>query len=290
MSDFSKIHKALSKAFIKAEILSVDKDFRLIIFSDHHRGRRDGADDFLPCEPTYQTALNHYLDNDYELCLLGDVEEFWENPFWVVMNKYKEILHLEKQFHLRTKLHRIWGNHDDVWQFPDTIAKFLSKIFPNISVKEALVLEFCDYGVSKPVFLVHGHQGNLESDRFAFISKFFVRFVWRNIQRLFKVPLSTPATDYKLKSKHDEAMYSWAEKNKSIIICGHTHETIFPEDKQPIYFNTGCCSYGNGNITGIEISQGKLRLIEWLKGEKECKILNEKPLEEIFNTKKNVNL
>jgi len=116
MSNFSKIHRALSKAFYHSETIDVDDDFRLIIFSDHHRGRRDGADDFVPCEKTYTTALQYYLDNHYELCLLGDVEEFWENPFWIVMKKYKEILLLEKQFHLRTKLYRIWGNHDDYWE------------------------------------------------------------------------------------------------------------------------------------------------------------------------------
>ena len=152
MSDFKKVHKALSKAFRNSEILSASEDFKLIIFSDHHRGRRDGADDFVVCEDTYRTALNHYIDESYELCLLGDVEEFWENPFWIVMNKYKDILALEKEFHVKTKIHRIWGNHDDVWQFPDILAKFLGNLFPNISVKESLVLEFCHYGVSKPIF------------------------------------------------------------------------------------------------------------------------------------------
>ncbi len=284
MSDFKRVHKALSKAYDESEIINVQESSKIIIFSDHHRGRKDGADDFVNCEDTYVAALNHYLSENYELCLLGDVEEFWENPFWIVMSKYKDVLALEKEFHVKTKLHRIWGNHDDVWQFPDVLAKFLSKIFPNLSVKESLVLEYCDFGISKPIFLVHGHQGNLESDRFAFISKFFVRFVWRNIQRLFKVPLSTPATDYKLKSKHDEAMYSWAEINAAIIICGHTHETIFPENKKPIYFNTGCCSYGNGNITGIEISEGKIRLVEWFKSSKEYKIINEASLDKIFNS------
>lgn len=286
MSEFSKIHKALNKAFGKSLIIDAkSEDFKLIIFSDHHRGRRDGADDFVPCESTYTYALNHYLDNNFELCLLGDVEEFWENPFWTVMNNYKELLKLEKKFHSTTNLYRIWGNHDDVWQFPDVIAKYLSKLFPNLSVKESLVIEFCDLGVSKPFFLVHGHQGNFESDRFAFISKFFVRFIWRNIQRLFRIPLSTPATNHKLKSKHDAAMYDWAKKNEAVLICGHTHETIFPTDKKPIYFNTGCCSYGNGNITGIEITDGMLRLVEWEKGTNKRTVLNQSTLQNIVNSK-----
>ena len=67
------------------------KDLKWIVFSDHHRGRRDRADDFLRCEPAYINALKHYLNEGYTLVLLGDVEEFWENPFWTVMNKYKEI-------------------------------------------------------------------------------------------------------------------------------------------------------------------------------------------------------
>lgn len=31
----------------------------------------------------------------------------------------------------------------------------------------------------------------------------------------------------------------------------------------PCYFNTGCCSFGDGDITGIEISDGEIRLVRW---------------------------
>ncbi|MBA3748219.1 MAG: hypothetical protein H0W96_12120 [Solirubrobacterales bacterium] len=31
----------------------------------------------------------------------------------------------------------------------------------------------------------------------------------------------------------------------------------------PCYFNTGCCSFGDGDITGIEIGDGKIRLMRW---------------------------
>ncbi len=30
------------------------------------------------------------------------------------------------------------------------------------------------------------------------------------------------------------------------------------------YFNTGCCSFHDGSITGIEISKGKIKLIKWM--------------------------
>lgn len=32
---------------------------------------------------------------------------------------------------------------------------------------------------------------------------------------------------------------------------------------KPNYFNTGCCCFNDGDITGIEITNGKIRLIKW---------------------------
>jgi len=31
----------------------------------------------------------------------------------------------------------------------------------------------------------------------------------------------------------------------------------------PCYFNTGCSSFGDGDITGIEIADGEIRLVRW---------------------------
>lgn len=35
------------------------------------------------------------------------------------------------------------------------------------------------------------------------------------------------------------------------------------EMEVPSYFNTGCCSFRNGHITGIEIAEGEIRLVRW---------------------------
>lgn len=32
---------------------------------------------------------------------------------------------------------------------------------------------------------------------------------------------------------------------------------------KPNYFNTGCCCFDDGDITGIEIAGGKIKLIKW---------------------------
>jgi predicted phosphodiesterase len=53
---------------------------------------------------------------------------------------------------------------------------------------------------------------------------------------------------------------------------------------KPSYFNSGCCCFDNGGITGIEISDGVLRLIQWKpkEGEPERIILEETPLDELM--------
>jgi hypothetical protein len=38
-----------------------------------------------------------------------------------------------------------------------------------------------------------------------------------------------------------------------------------PKLARPCYFNTGCCSFGDGDITGLEFSDGKVKLVRWLE-------------------------
>ena len=54
------------------------KTAKIIIFSDHHRGLRNGADDFRLSEPAYHAALAYYFNLGHTLILLGDTEELWE--------------------------------------------------------------------------------------------------------------------------------------------------------------------------------------------------------------------
>ena len=97
-------------------------------------------------------------------------------------------------------------------------------------------------------------------------------------------------------------MYEWSSRQKNLVlITGHTHQPVFeslthferlqrqeaiklgadksdPHDSvlrlpsldffskiRPSYFNTGCCCFSDGDITGIEISEKCLKLIKWKK-------------------------
>jgi hypothetical protein len=52
----------------------------------------------------------------------------------------------------------------------------------------------------------------------------------------------------------------------------------------PGYFNSGCCCYDDGVITGIEIAEGCLRLIKWsnLEGKPQRTLLEESSLQELM--------
>jgi len=300
----ASINKNMERVMKKALRFATESDdAKIVIFSDHHRGLKDGADDFMNCEQIYSKALEHYNNELFTLVLLGDVEEFWECVPALVMKKYKETIKQEAQFHNDARLVKIWGNHDDQWQEPLFKMATLPRALKGLMVYEGLVIELKDEKSNKEIELVltHGHQGTLSSDKFAGISRWFVRWFWRPIQQVFKIKLNaTPATSIELQSKHDRDMYQWAQsRGNTILMCGHTHHPVFMSNthldellasktetkdesldkeiekikkisteldvdkKIPCYFNTGCCSFEDGDITGIEIEGGKIRLIKW---------------------------
>jgi len=299
------------------------KESKIIIFSDHHKGNRDGADDFRVCERAYNAALAYYERLGFTLVALGDVEELWEERPQTVLKAYAHTLALEGKFHQDGRYLRIWGNHDDDWSHPDLVNQLLVPALGGgpLRVHESLILHVREgeeeFG---RIFLTHGHQGTLESDRIAGVSKWLVRYVWRPVQRIIKVSLNTPAKDFRLRHAHDAAMYFWsAAQEKVVLIAGHTHRPVFksashevavrnsisqaeaqlakdpgnvklqkdiadqaatlewilaqdhksPVDMQeielekPSYFNSGCCAFSDGDITGLEISGGEIKLVRW---------------------------
>jgi hypothetical protein len=52
---------------------------------------------------------------------------------------------------------------------------------------------------------------------------------------------------------------------------------------KPTYFNSGCCCFSDGDITGIEIENGSIRLIKWTSIDHQSQrcMLEEKSLKEL---------
>ena len=333
-----KLHKGSERSYAlakkqKNELNVCSEQARVVIFSDHHRGERNGADDFMGCEKAYSAALGYYLELGYTLIVLGDAEELWECSPGPVVRPYGGTLLLEAEFHKQNRYHKIFGNHDDYWEKASGVQKLLRPIFGSSPpVKENLRLLF-DQGQELvcELFLVHGHQGDYLSDQNRKISKWFVHNIWRPFQRLTKIKLTTPAKDYALRDKQSIAMYRWAEKKKDLVlVAGHTDLPVFEsmdhigaigkdiekaraagdlrrlaelrakielararEREQggpgfsmlkPCYFKTGCCSFSDGDVTGIEIAEGEIRLVRWPddSGEPKPKILAHTELKKVF--------
>ncbi len=305
------------------------KSGKFIIFSDQHKGRRNGADDFMLCEPAYLEALEYYHQNGFHFISLGDNEELWENTLSSVCREHKPSYEKEKKFVPGNAFIKIFGNHDLYWANDPFAQLQLNKIYGyEVPIYEGVVLQTEVAGRRIDIFCTHGHQGDAVSDGNWF-SKFFVSRIWAPLQAFLKINPNTPAYNASLKTAHNTIMYEWSTRQKDLLlVTGHTHQPVFESlthierlyrqllfarqvndeamirtleheiqvrkfqynnvsetylKMKPCYFNSGCCCLDNGTITGIEISEGVMRLIQWKQGQSSIErlILEETPLEEL---------
>lgn len=298
----------------KGELLHMDSSSRVIIFSDHHKGARNGSDDFARAADNYQQALAYYNEKGYTYFNLGDAEELWENSILAVLKHNKTAFELEKRFVERSAMYKVIGNHDLFWGNDPFASLYLKKMYgQDIPIHTGLVIRMDLGGRTMDIFCTHGHQGDKQSDGNAF-SKWFVSWIWGPLQSYLRINTNRPSSNNELKTLHNTFMYNWSCKQKNLLlITGHTHQPVFrslthlerlylqkeeaeakgdhatverinreiPKRRQeygavqqqfrdlvPRYFNTGCCCYEDGNMTGIEIADGKIRLVKWQNGER----------------------
>ena len=109
------IQKIISNSYKNAKRIHLNCDSKFIFFSDCHRGDNSYADDFANNSNIYFHALRNYLENDFTYIELGDGIELWENLFFNdIFEAHKNTFLLLREFHLKNKLHILWGNHDMV--------------------------------------------------------------------------------------------------------------------------------------------------------------------------------
>ncbi|MDB5199711.1 MAG: hypothetical protein JWO92_1674 [Chitinophagaceae bacterium] len=293
----------------KGIVLEVDfENDKFIIFSDHHKGNKDQGDDFANNEPNYLAALDYYLLNKFTYINLGDAEELWKYAPKEVISKNMTALKSEAKFQQENKYHKTFGNHDLTWKNKLDVDIWFKNIFRlPLPVWEGILLKTMIGGKPLSIFLTHGHQGDKMSDNNAF-STWMVAHIWRPLQRYLQLNVNTPAKDYTLRDKHNIMMHEWSSRRENLLlITGHTHKPVFAsglysdhpnntinESKiavastlskvKPSYFNSGCCCYNDGNITGIEIAEGKISLVKWFleNNVSHRTVLEEKSLSELM--------
>lgn len=338
--DKTKIYNALSKLFnniiedpgnkgLQIEFDNLKDKF--IIFSDQHKGRRNGADDFTHSAANYIEALKFYNSRNFSFINLGDCEELWENHSLQIVEPNKEVFEAEKLFLHRNSFIKIFGNHDLYWTTSPLAKLELINIFgAEIKIYEGVILTTAIGDKKLHIFCTHGHQGDEKSDGNKLV-KFFIANIWAPLQAYLKINPNEPSTNSFKKTIHNEIMYEWSATQKgTVLVTGHTHQPVFESlthleklyrnmqiaqknhdeilfadyDKQvralerdftlvttdylttsPSYFNTGCCCFADGDITGIELEDGMIRLIKWEYDASRLSVrsvLDEKKLQELF--------
>ncbi len=322
--DKEKIFRALDKLYRnildepgkKGLIIPFDgHSGKFIIFSDQHKGARNGADDFTQSEPNYLAALDYYNTNEFSFISMGDSEELWENSLSQVKKFNEATFEAERNFAQQNRFIKIFGNHDLYWDNDPIAWWHLKKIYKeDVKIYEGAVLAVTAGNKPIHIFCTHGHQGDANSDGNWF-SKFFVANIWAPLQAYLRINPNTPAYDGEKKTLHNDIMYEWSSLQKDLLlVTGHTHQPVFTSlthlerlykkfqlakqgnkaeqvtelqneirkiekefsavavdymSMKPFYFNSGCCCFSDGDITGIEIADGCIRLVKWKRKEEQ---------------------
>jgi predicted phosphodiesterase len=283
-----------SKTSTKTIYFDYTKD-NFIIFSDQHKGNKDAADDFATNEMNYINALNYYEQNNFSFISLGDSEELWKYNYNEVLAKNVASFMAEAKFE-PNRFFKVFGNHDLIWKNKFDADRLLKQYFRlPLPIYEALILKTKIGKQELNIFCTHGHQGDTLSDNNN-ITSWLVAHIWAPVQRYLKINVNSPSKDDLLRNKHNRLMYEWSYTR-------NTHQPVFASGKYsnhpngnfynnetlhklaPTYFNTGCCCFNDGDITGIEISQQNISLIKWttgLNGLSKKVVLEQISLQELF--------
>ena len=110
--------------------------------------------------------------------------------------------------------------------------------------------------------MLHGHQVDFLNSTLWRLSRFLVRYIWRKLEFIGIKDPTGAGRIYSGNTKVEKKLKKWSIKNNKIVIAGHTHRPIFPQNGDGLYFNDGSCVHPNG-ITCLEIENGNITLVKW---------------------------
>lgn len=262
--------KKLDKIFNKSKKININKNSKIVIMSDCHRGIGNDLDNFLDNKKIFESALRYYYNNGFTYIELGDGDEMWEvKEYKKIIQQYIDSFKLLKKFNDVNRLIMIYGNHDMAkksfsimkkyfYTYYNEITKKDEELLRNLIPCEALVLNYNNLDI----FLIHGHQVDFLNSNLWKLSRFLVRYVWRFLEYGGINDPTSAAKNNKVKNSVERKLQKWSNKNNTILIAGHTHRAIFPLSNNGLYFNDGSCIHPDG-ITCIEIINGCIRLVKW---------------------------
>lgn len=225
--DINRTHAALSRLAADPTLptLEVEKQ-SLAVISDLHMGDGGEADDLRDNVGAVLAALASYRARGFTVVLLGDIEELWQFDLDRIQRRYNDTVYAALREFGPGRVVRVFGNHDIEWRRPPDPAGTHSGATGS---PEGVVVR-CGPEPVHRILLVHGHQGSLDSDRYAWFSRFVVRGLFRPIEPLAKRLFlygHPSATKSMVMKDYEHVMYRWAKANRTILVCGHSHRAIF---------------------------------------------------------------
>lgn len=264
--------KRLSKVLTNAKVIPFDKNSRFVLMSDCHRGDGTWSDNFSKNQNVFFAALTYYYEQGFTYIELGDGDELWENrKMNTIISIHSDVFWLMSKLYEEGRFFMIYGNHDMIKKNVKYMNNFCRtfynegeqcycNLFPDIQASEGILLKSVED--KKEIFLIHGHQGDLINDTLWKVSRFLVRYLWKPLELIAVHDPTSAAKNYMKKGIVEKRISRFADKEKQIIIAGHTHRPVFPEPGTSKYFNDGSCVHPRC-ITAIEIIQGQISLVKW---------------------------
>ena len=266
------VSKRLTQVLASSPRIPFNDYSRFIIMSDCHRGEGGWADNFSDNQNLFCAALQYYYERCFTYIELGDGDELWENrSIDGIISTHSDAFWLMSQFYRAGRFYMIYGNHDIIKKDPKysktkcnsffcNSTNSVMPLFPGIKITEGLILE--NRNIPCQIFLTHGHQADLLNDTFWRLSRFMVRYIWKPLELIGIRDPTSASKNSERKNKVEKRLSDWSEKNRQMIIAGHTHRPVFPKPGEALYFNDGCCVHPR-HITGIEIINGAISLVKW---------------------------
>lgn len=262
----------LNHAFQNAPELPLATGTKYVLMSDCHRGCGASSDNFLKNQHLYFAALKHYYRNGFSYIELGDGDELWENrSMETIIEIHSNVFWMFSLFHQENRLYMLYGNHDmkkKKKNFTDkscstyfcTGTQCFLPLFPGLIFHEGIILRSVT-APERALHLTHGHQASLLNSTFWPFAQFFVRYLWRPLENFGVSDPTSAAKNYSVGNRCEERLNRWATEQNKVLITGHTHRPILPEEPAH-YYNTGSCVHPRC-ITCIEIENCFLTLVKW---------------------------
>lgn len=266
------VDKRLTNAYNRAEEILIDRESKIVLISDCHRGTGNWGDNLFSNQNLYFAALTYYYENNFIYIEMGDGDELWENRYEEdIITTHSYAFWLMSKFYESKRFYMLYGNHDNAKQKPSFAKEYFSSYYdesskktvpllPELSIKEALVLHIrnTDY----KILLVHGHQADFFNYTLWRVGRFLVRYLWRPFELIGVKDPTSASKNYNKKEKVEKYLMDWASEHHKMLIAGHTHRPAFPDPGEPLYFNDGSCVHPRC-ITSIEIEQESITLVKW---------------------------